>query len=395
MAEAYWDLYAARVAADEYKDVIPLLEEIVRIQEESLTANLVIASDVAKARAQLYEYQQDHLRLQSAVVTQELRLRNLLKLSPTGVGGKLLPVTEPTTAKVQTTPNESYLVAIDNRPEVVRQRLNVSIRRLEVLVADNQRKPDLNFTALYRMNGLGKDLGDALDQMVESEFTDMELGLTLAMPVGLRQRKAEAQEARYRLARDRRLLQQEMFSVSHEIAEASQRIDFAYREYEKAKLWFESASEWARGARLRYMNPAPDSSDSNWMLQYLDDYYRAIRFRTDAAIEVAAALNRYNFELVRYQEIQGTLLDFFAVDYVGDPCRQAAKLRKSGTRRLPVFVRPTQDVQQTPESYAPILDTVEAGMIIDEEMTASKGERFVPSYARPLATKPPAIASEP
>ncbi len=136
----------------------------------------MIAADVAKARAQLNEYEQDYLRLQSAVVTQELRLRNLLNLSPTGGGGKLLPVTEPTTARVQTTPNESYLVAIDNRPEVVRQRLNVSIRRLEVLVADNQRKPDLDFTALYRMNGLGEDLGDALDQMVECRIHRRRIG---------------------------------------------------------------------------------------------------------------------------------------------------------------------------------------------------------------------------
>ncbi len=342
VAEAYWDLYAARVAVDEYEEVISLLEEIVRIQEESLKANLVIAADVAKARAQLYEYEQDYLRLQSAVITQELRLRNLLNLSPSG-GAELLPITKPTKRKVETTPNESYLVAIDNRPEVVRQRLNVSIRRVEVLVAENQRKPDLDFTALYRMNGLGKDLGDALDQMASADFTDVELGLTLAMPVGLRQKKAEAREAQYRLARERRLLEQEMFSVSHEIAEASQRIDFAFREYEKARQWLESASDWARGARLRYMNPAPDSSDSNWMLQYLDDYYRALRFRTDAAIEVAAALNRYNAELVRYEEIKGTLLEFFAIDYDGDPCRQAVRLPKPGVRRPPIVMAPSQN----------------------------------------------------
>ncbi len=49
VAEAYWDLYAARIAVDEYEDVIPVLDEIVRIQEESLRANFVIAADVAKA----------------------------------------------------------------------------------------------------------------------------------------------------------------------------------------------------------------------------------------------------------------------------------------------------------------------------------------------------------
>jgi outer membrane protein TolC len=337
IAEAYWDLYAARVAVDEYKEVIPLLKEIVRIQEESLKAKLVIASDVAKSRAQLYQYQQDYLSLQSAVASKELQLKNLMKMPPSS-GGELIPITGPTKQFVPTSPNASYLLAIDNRPEVVRQRLDVSLRRLEVLVADNQRKPDLDFTALYRMNGVGENLGNALDQMTDAEFTDVELGFTLAMPVGMRQKKAEAQEARFRLARERQLLEQAMFSVSHEIADANQRLKFAYREYEKSKLWLESASEWVRGARLRYMNPAPDSSDSNWMLQYLDDYYRALRGRTDAAIEVAQTLNRYNAELVRYEAIKGTLLEFFAIDYCGDPCRQTRKLGKPGVMRTPVMM---------------------------------------------------------
>ncbi len=374
VAEAYWDLYAARVAADAYKDVIPVLKEIVRIQEESFKANLVIAADVAQARAQLYAYEQDYLRLQSEVITQELRLRNLLNLSPSGGGGKMFPVTNPTTVKVQTTPNESYLVALDNRPEVVLQRLNVSIRRLEVLVADNQRKPDLDFKALYRLNGLGEDLGDALDQMIAADFTDIELGLNLAMPIGLRQRKAEAQAARFRLARDRRLLEQEMFSVSHEIAEASQRIEYAYREYDKAKLWLKSATEWESGARLRYLNPAPDSSDSNWILQYVNDYYRAIRFRTDAAIEVAAAVNRYNLELVRYEEIKGTLLAFFAVEYVGDPCRQAAKLRKPGMHRPPVLVTTGQDPVRAWESDHSSSEPPAAEKIDSQEATSAKDQ---------------------
>ena len=54
--------------------------------------------------------------------------------------------------------------------------------------------------------------------------------------------------------------------------------------------------------------------------------------------EVAAALNRYNVEIVRYEETKGTLLEFFAIDFCGDPCRQAAKLRKSGTKRRPILV---------------------------------------------------------
>ncbi len=353
VSEAFWDLYQAQVAVEEYRKVIPVLEEIVRIQRESLAAKLVIQADVAKARAQLHEYQQEYIRLQSERVSRELRLRNLLKLSP-GAGGTLVAITEPTDQKIQVDPQGAYFQAIDNRPDVVRRRLEVGLRRLELLVRNNQRKPNLDFTALYRMNGLGENLGNAIEQMATADFTDLQLGVTMSMPVGLRQAKALSQEARVKLVRDSGLLQQQIFSVSHEISESAQRIEYAYQEYEQAKLQLEAANEWLRGAKLRYQNPAPDSSDNNWMLPYLDDYYRAIRSRTDAAIAVAETLTRYNFELVRFEEIKGTLLDFFAIQYLGDPCRQSISLPKNVE---PVLMNPLHHDLWTDDEFANFLET--------------------------------------
>lgn len=385
VVESYWELYAARVAVKEYENVLPVLAEIVRIQEESFQANLVIASDVAKARSQQYAYQQDYLRLQSEVLVLELRMKNLLNIAPSD-SGVVRPITKPTTRPVATTPNESYYTAIESRPEIVQQRLNVRLRRLEVMVANNQQKPDFDFTALYRMNGLGENLGDALDQMVDAEFTDVELGFTLSMPVGLRQKKSETQAARFRYARDQRLLQQGMFSVSHEIAEAVQKIDFTYLIYEKATLRLRSSSQWVQGASLRYRNPAPDSSDNNWMLQYLDDYYDALRDHTDAAIEVAEALTRYNIELVRYEKAKGTLLEFFAVDYCGDPCRQAKRLRKSDVLRCPVQVGAMPRDNRIP-AFAP-----ELGVPTSQSPTPLPDLSIPPLPTQPPTRLPPTAA---
>ena len=59
---------------------------------------------------------------------------------------------------------------------------------------------------------------------------------------------------------------------------------------------------------MRYENPDPEAEGQNWLLQSLNDYLAAIRFRIDAATEAAAVLARYNADLVRLEEIQGTLL---------------------------------------------------------------------------------------
>jgi hypothetical protein len=129
----------------------------------------------------------------------------------------------------------------------------------------------------------------------------------------------------------------------------------------------------------------------------VDDYYRALRFRTDAAIEVAAALTRYNIELVRYEEIKGTLLEFFAIDYLADPCRQAARLPKPGSvprpDRMPTIPdAPTNPREQLPGIKLPVLDPPVAGIVDDAEATIARVELLPPTPAWSSTSTPRGIS---
>ena len=52
--------------------------------------------------------------------------------------------------------------AIENRPDLVRQRLGVRIRELEYDVARNGLRPQLDLQAIYRTSGNGQQLDDSL-----------------------------------------------------------------------------------------------------------------------------------------------------------------------------------------------------------------------------------------
>ncbi len=80
--------------------------------------------------------------------------------------------------------------------------------------------------------------------------------------------------------------------------------------------------DWVKGSRMRYENPQPAREGQNWLLQSLNDYLAAIRFRIDAATEAAAVLARYNADLVPLEEIQGTLLASSNIELAYDPCQQ-------------------------------------------------------------------------
>jgi hypothetical protein len=121
-------------------------------------------------------------------------------------------------------------------------------------------------------------------------------------------------------------LQQEVLTAHHEISAILQSMSFAQQQFVEAEKRLTAANEWVNGARLRYQNPSPDQGGANWLLENLNDYLDSIQFKTDAATERAELLANYNTVLVQLEQAKGTLLQFFAVNYVNDPCFQAARL---------------------------------------------------------------------
>jgi outer membrane protein TolC len=322
---SYWELYAARAAVLAIDEVLPQLNEIVRLQEEALKAGWVVEADVAKAKTQLHDFKQQKLNLQAAAIETELRLRNLVGLAP-DLSWIIVPETQPVDVELTFSCQEQLQQSMLNQPDIVQQRLNIRIRHLEQMLADNQMKPNFDISALYRLNGLGENLGDALDQLATLDFRDFQIGATFSTPLGRRAATAEAYSANRQLMKETELLQQEVISVYQDLVRTQQRMDFAFRQFREAELRARSADTWVKGARLRYQNPNRDNGGDNWLLETLNDYLNAIRFKTNAETDRAALLAEYNIELARLESIKGTLLDFFGVQFLGDPCRQAQRL---------------------------------------------------------------------
>jgi len=333
LTTAYWELYAAQVAINAIDEVIPLVEEVVRLQTEAYNAEWLIYADVAKAYAQLHQYRQERVELESAVAEAELRLRHLMGV-PAFDGFNLEVATAPTDKPLPVDTQQALRDALANQPDIVRQRLDVRIRELELLVAENGLKPKLDFEALYRMNGLGENLGDALDQLATAGYSDWQLGATFSVPLGRREGLATMRSAQLKLARENALLQQAALSVSHGLGQDLRQLHYSYLIYQEAEKRVQAADQWMAGARLRYQNPNPDAGGVNWLISSLNDYFAALRARTDAVSEAAAAKATYNTAIVQLEERKGTLLNFYGIDFSLDPCRQTDRLAAHTTAPL-------------------------------------------------------------
>jgi len=198
------------------------------------------------------------------------------------------------------------------------------IRELELLVAQNQRLPQLDFRALYRLNGVGENLSDTLAQMTSTEYSDWLVGMTFSVPLGRRLGTANTRAAELQLARAHGLFEQRLLSLRHAIGDDLRQIDFTRLQYDQARDQAAAAEDWMQGAKLRYENPhAGGAAGQNWLLQTLNEYLFALRFRTEAVSNAALLLAQYNNALVQLEETKGTLLATLDIDLFHDPCRQA------------------------------------------------------------------------
>lgn len=346
---AYWDLYVAQSAVRYWEGIVPQVQEVVRIQEQSYRAKWVIEADVAKARTELFSVRQTLVELKTEVVASEIRLRSLLG-APSTATGMVTPITLPIEKYPEVRPEEALETAFCYHPDLVRRRLDLRIRRLEQSVAENNTLPNFDVTALYRANGLGETLGDSLQQLATNEFSDWELGLVYSVPIGRRQQSARVRGIERKLIRDGALLRQELLTISYRLKEITQQMKLAEQGKREASSRLQEAEKWVQGAQLRYRNAGPDDTSASSFLQNLNEYLRALETRVEAAIDRTQFAARYNQLATELEEVQGTILESYNVAFSDDPCQQGPTLSPQGVS-LPASNEPST----TPPSSARVL----------------------------------------
>jgi hypothetical protein len=348
--EAYWTLQAAAATLQSFDAIMPLLDEAVRIEELRLQAELVTRAEVARTRLQRSQFQQQRVRADARVRERELRLRQLIGL-PTTDGRRLVPVNPPIRRTAFVDPAASLDIALRNRPDLIRQRLNVEIRELEYKVAKNGRLPALDFRMLHRASGLGDQLDHAIEQMQSFRYTDWTFGLTYSMPLGNRAPRANMRAAETQLLRERALLRQNTQNVEFKLADIHRELQATWNEYEAARSRFEESREWVNVARIRFQNPPPAGSGQDWLILALNEYQQAIRSHIDAVTDATSLLADYNTWLARLEEAEGTLLTSRRVALESDPAKSIQEYDE--TWMMPREAPPSDAETEAPATRTP------------------------------------------
>jgi outer membrane protein TolC len=322
--QAYWDLYFA------YRDLDAKLagRDSSLVTWRNIAERLRIGlrggtpENEAQLRSQYFTFQAAVDDALSTLYSREERLRYLLGFPPNGPQ-LIRPATEPSTAKVvfpwQDVLNEAFV----RRVELRRQKWQIKRRELELVAARNYLKPRLDAVALYRFRGLGDELirspgptgfESAYQNLTTGNFQEWELSLQLNVPIGFRREYTALRNAQLQLARERALLKEQEFRVSHDLSEAVRSLQRAFQ-LMKTNLNRRVAAYYeVEALRARF----------DVGFEQLDILLQAERRLADADSAYYRALVDYMLGIRQVHFAKGSLLDYDEVSLAEGPWSSAA-----------------------------------------------------------------------
>ncbi len=314
--EAYWNLVQARTDAWARGIQVEQSKEAYEREQARLKTRLGDAATVAQARVTFNQFRANQIAAAATVLTREGALRNILGLPPTD-DRRIVPVSVPTSRRLETDWNAVVKLAEQRRPDVVELKLIREADKLRLLQAENQALPQLNGVASYRWNGLSGTMpnGESLSTS-PGQFTDWSVGVNFSVPLGLRAERARVRQQKLVLLRDQANLDQSLHAAVHDLASTVRELDSAYDQYlafketrAAADLNVKVQNEQFRAGRTIYLS----------VLQALNDWGTAV------SSEAQQLLN-YNVALATLERQTGTILETHGLVFAEERFRSAGPL---------------------------------------------------------------------
>lgn len=342
--EAYWALVFARTDVWTRQQQVQQGEAAFKLADARFRAGIKNVADVAQTRLALANFKASLITAQANLIQREAALRNILGLPPSDTI-QLVPVTPPTSERIDVNWEEIVRLAEESRPDLIELKLIIDAQQQSLLQARNQALPRLDATMLYRWNGLEGTTPSSTRISTEGgQFTDWTLGVNFSVPLGLRRERAALRQQELILARDLANLDQGLHSAVHDLASTTRNVAAFYEQYQFLKEAREAArvnlslqAAEVRAGRTIFLN----------FLQAITDWGNAVSAE-------AQALTQYNAELANLERQTGTILETHGIFFFEERYAAIGPLgRLAKDRAYPRSVPPGPNANRYPSMAEP------------------------------------------
>lgn len=308
VANAYWDLVAAREQLDVAEKSLALTQAQVDQDQRRLDAGLGTEIDVLQAQADVATREEQRLLRDFEVRTAADGLRELLfpgtdaALWDTAlVPGTPLP-DEASSAGIPPWPTVME-TAITRRPELREQRTRIDEAELRHKQTTSEKKPQLDLDLTAASQGFETSQGDAFDSAFAYEFPTYRASLVFGVPIGNTTARYAEKAAWAEIRRARLEYDKLETTVVADVRAAVRDVYFAVESVRATRKTLELAQRQLAAEQARY---AVDQSTNFQLLQFQTDLATAMSNERRARVTFARSL-------VKLQSAQGVLGDDLGV----------------------------------------------------------------------------------
>jgi outer membrane protein TolC len=291
VSEAYWDLVEAYEQLDVAEQSLNLAKDLHERNKIQVDVGTKPPLDLVQSEAAIAEREEGIIRAQAAIGNSEDTLRRLLNF-PDGQYWNL-PIkttTAPETERLTINLDESIKTALEQRPELRLQNLNVERARIQSAFLRNQAKPQLDLNIDYGLSGAGSSLGNTLDQITGIDFDGWTARLNFSYPLQNRSGRARSTIADLVEEQAEVTLDRAEAIIVTEVRQAARRVETAAKQIEAARASRQFQEKNLEAERKRYEN---GMSTSFQITQIQDDLTQAQSREVSAVIEYRRALTEY------------------------------------------------------------------------------------------------------
>ena len=306
--QVYWQLLRSWKSTEIQLQLLKLARQ--QVTDTEALARAGVVADSQKFRAQLTVEQR-----QAGLFEAELDLRRDMRSLKIIMNRSDLPLDGDRVVKPSTRPllrsftldrAKLALIAVENRSELLRAKLELEQDDMQMRIAQNALLPSLSFTGSFGLLGIGKDGGRG---SIQSMFNDTyppgwSVGLDLSMPIGNRTAEGEYQSAvisrLQTLSRQRELTLQ----IAQDVYDAVDQLELTWARLLAYRRAESDARKNLEAARLLFKSGGSTSLDVALAIEDLGD----------ARLSVLDSEITYQIAMINLATATGTALGRQAVE---------------------------------------------------------------------------------
>jgi len=206
---AYWDLVSAEEELEVRQIAVELGKQQLSQDRRRLEVGAGTEVDVLQSETNVAQQEEQRVRAHYAVRLSRDNLRRLLSPRPEGRYEEFLEAWDwpiQTLTELPVLENEaredwrvSFQAALERRPELAQQRLDIAAAELELVRARSERQARLDFDLATSSAGFDADPGEAFSEGLSWDFPSSSAALTFSMPLLNRTASNAEQAARVAL----------------------------------------------------------------------------------------------------------------------------------------------------------------------------------------------------